>query len=105
MTVEGADDLKDELNRLSQNAKELDGTNQVPLVELFNPSFMHKYTEFDSFEDMLEQSQWTVETQEDLEAIPEDRFDRYVREHTQFPDSEEMMGVAAEQWTADQMSL
>ena len=105
MTVEGADDLKDELNRLSQNAKELDGTNQVPLVELFNPSFMRRYTEFDSFENMLEQSQWTVETQEDLEAIPEDQFDRYVREHTQFPDSEEMMGVATEEWTADQMGL
>ena len=105
MTVEGFDELQNELDRLEQNAKELDGTNEVPLTELFNPSFMRRYTDFDSFDDMLEQSKWTVESEEDLDAIPDRQFDMYVRERTQFSDSDEMTNVAAEEWIASEMGF
>lgn len=105
MTVEGLDELQNELERLERNAKELDGTNEVPLSELFNPRFMRKYTEFNSIEDMFEQSEWTVESEQDLNAVPERQFDMYVREHTQFSDSDEMMKVAGEEWITSEMGL
>ena len=105
MTVEGLDELNDELERLEENARELDGTHDVPLTELFNPRFMHKYTDFESFGDMIEQSKWTVESQQDFEAIPGRQFDMYVRERTQFSDSDEMLDVAAEEWIASEMGL
>lgn len=98
MTTEGIDEFGDELDRLAQNAEELDGTTEVPLTELFNPSFMRKYTEFDSIEDMFEQSEWTVENEQDLNAISDSQFDMYVRNHTQFSDSDEMTNVAGEEW-------
>ena len=105
MPTDGFDDLIDDLNELEQNAEELDGENQVPLTELLNPGFMQKYTEFASIDEMFEQSKWTVESEEDLDAIPDQEFDTYVRDHTQFTDSEEMMGMAAEEWTAEQMGF
>lgn len=97
--------MKNELDRIAQNARELDGTNEVPLSELFNPKFMRKYTDFESIDEMFEQSEWTVESEQDLEAIPDRQFDMYVREHTQFSDSDEMMDVAAEEWIASEMGF
>lgn len=105
MPVDGLDDFIDDLNEMEQNAKRLDGENQVPLAELFNPGFMRKYTEFESIDELFEQSEWTVETEEDLNAIPDHEFDIYVREHTRFTDSEEMMNVAAEEWIAEEMGF
>lgn len=105
MPVEGFDEFSNELDQLQQNARELDGSNDVPLLELFNPTFMQKYTDFETFEQMIEESRWTVETQHDFEQIPERQFDMYVRERTQFSDSDEMMKVAGEEWLASELGL
>jgi hypothetical protein len=98
------DDLND-LEELADRAQELDGENQVPLVELFNPNFMREYTDFESLEEFFEESPWTVESQEDLDEIPDDPFNKYVNEYTVFSDQDEMMGEAGEEWTADQLGL
>lgn len=77
--IEGLDKLKKQLEEMA------DLGGGVPMVEIFNPEFMMMYTDFDSFEAFLEASPWSVESQEDFEAIPEDEFDEYVNEHTEFP--------------------
>lgn len=55
-------------------------------------------TEFESFETLLEASQWEVEDQEDFEAIPEDDFDTYLNENTDFPSWEVMFQTAAKRF-------
>lgn len=100
-----ANDDIDDLEELQENAQDLDGENEVPLGELFNDGFMQKYTDFDSIKEFFKASPWAVESEDDLEAIPEDEFDEYVSQHTRFPDAEEMQGKAAEEWTADQLGL
>ncbi len=77
----------------------------MPLSELFNPSFMKEYTDFESLEEFFQESPWTVESEEDLEQIPDGPFNEYVSEHTVFSDQDEMMGKAGEEWTADQLGL
>jgi sugar/nucleoside kinase (ribokinase family) len=98
------DDI-DDLEELAERAEELDGENEVPLTELFNPSFMRKYTDFESLEEFLEESPWVVESEEDLDEIPDSPFNEYVKEHTVFSDQDEMMNKAGEEWTADQLGL
>jgi len=98
------DDI-DDLKELAENAEELDGKNEVPLIELFNPSFIRKYTDFESLEEFFEESTWTVESEEDLEEIPDGPFNEYVDEHTVFSDQDEMINKAGEEWTADQLGL
>lgn len=78
--------------------------NEIPFEQLFTQEFMQLYTEFESFEALLESSQWEVEEQEDFEAIPEDDFDSYVDEHTDFPSWEVMYQTAAERFLERQFS-
>ena len=98
------DDI-DDLEELADRAEELDGGNSVPLIELFNPSFMRKNTDFESLEEFFEESPWTVESEEDLDEIPDGPFNEYVNEHTVFTDQDEMMNKAGEAWTVDQLGL
>ena len=98
------DDI-DDLEELADRAEELDGENEVPLAELFNPGFMRQYTDFQSLEEFFEESPWTVESEEDLDEIPDDPFNEYVDEHTIVSDQDEMMNKAGEEWTADQLGL
>ena len=98
-------DLEDDLDDLEDNIQELDDTNAATLTDLLTESFMRKYTDFESFEAFCEASPWEVETEEDLEAIPDAEADQYVNKHTQFTNSEQMMGKAHKEWTARQLGL
>lgn len=100
-----ATDFADQLDTLARNLQELDGPHHVPANELFNEGFMREHTRFASFQDMLDASGFKVETDEDLEAIPEDVWELHVRTHTDFPSWDEMQGVAAEEWTMKKAGL
>jgi len=94
--IEGMDDLVDSLDNIS-------GETEVPMNELFTEGFMKSNTEFNSFDEFLEKSPWSVETQEDFKQIPEDEFDEYVREHTGFNSWEAMMTAAGREWVTRQL--
>lgn len=105
MEIEGLDDLQDELEELAENARRLDGTNEVPLTEMFPPPFVGRHSRFSDIEELLEASPWTVTTVEDFAAIPDDEWDEFIGEHTSFGDWETMKGAAAEEWVAREMGL
>lgn len=94
----------DEFEKNLENALEeqsglrMNETNEIPFEQLFTEEFMQLYTEFESFETLLEASHWDVEDEDDFEAIPEDEFDTYVDEHTDFPTWEVMNQTAAERF-------
>lgn len=92
LEIEGLDDLQEQLEEMA------DLGGEVPMVEIFTPEFMMMYTDFGSFEAFLEASPWTVESQEDFEAIPEDDFDKYVDEHTEFPSWEVMFETGGDRY-------
>lgn len=96
--IEGLDELSNQLEKLSQNAKELDGEHQVSLSELFDKNFMSKYTNFLTFDELLEAGNFIVNCQEDFESIPEDELDEHIKLVTKFSSWEEMQGDAAEIW-------
>lgn len=80
--VEGFEDLETELDQLRDRLEKTDG--EVPISELFTDSFMRTYTEFETREELFEESPWEFETQEDFESIPGDEFDEYIDAHTDF---------------------
>lgn len=69
--------------------------NEIPFEQLFTQKFMNYYTEFDSFEGLLEASQWKVGNQNSFEVIPEDEFDDYIDQCTVFPTWKIMYQTAA----------
>lgn len=101
--IEGIDDLADDLEQMAEQALGLEGSNEVPFTELMPPAFMSKYTDFESVESFIDESQWDVEGQEDFEAIPDAEFDQYVNENTRFDTWEQMFSKAGEEWMARQL--
>lgn len=92
--IEGLDDLEDALDDMLGDALDLGETNEIAFTELFPPDFMRLYSEFDNIEDFFETSPWEVESQQDFRDIPEEPFDEYVANHTDFPDWETMQETA-----------
>jgi hypothetical protein len=101
--VKGIEKISKRLSRLSENARNLDGRNQVSFAELFTRDFMMKYTSFTSFEQLLESGNFVVNSLEDFEDIPDDVFDRHIRSVTKFSSWQEMLIKASEEWVKEKL--
>lgn len=80
------------LRRLSENAKALDGTTQVPFLEIVSPEFISSVSRFDSF---AKGAGYTVVTVDDLIAIPDEPWDEFIGSETSFENWTEMQKVGA----------
>jgi len=89
------------LNRL----EELSNPQQVSFPELFTPSFIQSYTQFPSFELMLEASGFSVESAEDSLASPETEWDQFISQTTQFSNWQEMQKTAAAELMKKKLGL
>ena len=96
--MKGLDSFRRRLDDLGRRARNLNGAHEVPLVELFPPEFVRSHSTFDSFENLLEASGFKVESQQDLEAIPDDEWDVFIASHTTFLNWHEMLQAATAQW-------
>lgn len=105
ITIDGIEEQQGRFEEIQESAEQLDGRNEVTFGELYSDHFLKRNSEFESISEFFEASRWEVETPEDLEAISDAKMDRYVREHTTFDSSEEMLQAAAEEWTADQLEI
>ena len=88
----------DGLKRLQKNAKKLHGDNEISFEEMFNQTFMRKYTSFESFEKLLEAGNFTVESEYDFDSIPEDKLNDLIKSTTRFTSWNDMLSKAGEEW-------
>lgn len=93
--MEGLDDVLKNLDAFQKRAEAVDGTNEVPLPELFPDGFMRRRTGFQTFQEMLDAS--------GLDIVSEDSFDdprwsELVTTRTQFADWTAMQEAAAAEW-------
>lgn len=105
MKVTGFDKLGKQLKKMQQAAQELQGTQNVPFDELFTPSFMQKYTDFSSFDELLEKGGFVVNSQEDFEKIPDDVFDEHISKNTKFSTWGDMLDNATENYVAKKLGF
>lgn len=101
------DKVKRDLDRLSRNAKELDGTHEVPITELLTESFMNKHSRFASFDELISGSglvkgSETI-TAEDFKAIPQDKWDIWIAESTDFSDWNALIRSAGNEYIERRM--
>lgn len=71
---------------------------KVDFDELFDISFMRKFTKFRSFDRFLAAASFTISSQQDFEALPEEDMDRHVRANTKFSSWKEMMDFATDKY-------
>lgn len=94
LQIKGLDKIKRELKKLERKAERAGGVRSVPLNELLTPSFMSRYTYFESVEEMFEKSDYPINSQEDFESIPQDNWDAFVNANTLFSSWQEMLNAA-----------
>lgn len=63
------------------------------------------HTQFANAEEMFEASGFSIETQEDFAAIPDDKWDEFIRSISSFPDWHTMLGEASKGWAARQLGF
>ena len=103
--MDGFDEAIDRLEDLQRRAEDLDGDNNVPFNELFDNEFMSKYTEYKSINEMIDNSGFQVETDEDFKNIPDDEWDEFINEKTNFDNWQAMTNEAVNIWTAKKLGL
>lgn len=105
LKLEGLDKLQKKLNTLSKNAEELDGQHSIPVAELLTTAFVSKHTKFSDAEKLFEGSGFNIENSEDFEAIPEDKWDDYIRSNSNFDSWEAMLSLATQEWAVKKLGL
>jgi hypothetical protein len=105
MRMDGFDELHKRLRDLTKKAQELNGEHQVPLAELLTSSFLSKHTRFSSADDLFRASGFKVQDQDDLVAIPGDRWDEFIRSVSHFENWKAMLGEATKEWTARRLGF
>ncbi|MEG1082610.1 MAG: hypothetical protein RSE44_29180, partial [Pseudomonas sp.] len=76
------------------NAKELQGRREVTLADLMDPQFISSHSKFPDLNALFAASGFKVETPEDFAAIPDDQWDDFISEHTNFSSWLEMQKAA-----------
>jgi len=86
------------LNRLTENVKALNGSQEVPFLEIMSPDFICSVSRFDSFDSFAKGAGYTVLTDDDLTAIPDVPWDDFIRTETSFESWLEMQKAGAAQY-------
>lgn len=103
--LEGFDELQKKLNQLQKSAKELENTKFIPFDELFTKPFMKKYSNFLTFDELLEAGNFTVSSQEDFESIPDELLDKHISKSTHFSTWQSMLDKATELYISNKLGL
>ncbi|MDK2788958.1 MAG: hypothetical protein PWP07_2203 [Epulopiscium sp.] len=88
-------DIEKQLKEIEKKLKKVEG--KASFSELFPPSFMKKYTDFNSIEEFFEYGGFKIYTQEDYNNIPQEELDKIVYEKTKFKTWKEMLQYAGKE--------
>ena len=93
------------IKKLEQKLNKLDVTHSVSYDELFNASFMSRYTQHSTIDEFFEAGGFEFETEEEFENIPEEDVDKHVQAVTKFNTWQEMINKAGEHWAAKKLGF
>lgn len=79
-----------------------DDPNNLPLVKLFNESFMKKHSGFKSFQEFLVKGQFQADTLKDIDNIAGELFDRHIARETDFTNWKSMLETANKEYESGQ---
>ena len=103
MKVKVTHNLDKLFEKIQKQANEISGP--VSFDVLFNQNFMSKHSNFSSFDELLKVGNYTVNSKDDFEAIPESELDTLISEHTNFNSWEEMKVVAGKEYALSKLNF
>lgn len=102
--IKGLKEAQEKLKKLSEDAEQLDGQS-VALSDVLTDAFIQNSSSFDSLDDLIKASGFTVESQADFEAIPDDEWDDFISKNTNFDSWQEMINSAGAIYARSKLGL
>lgn len=94
VVLKGIEESIKKLKKVQENLKNVEGTRNYTMKELFNDDFMSQHTKYSNISDFLEASGFDFSSQEAFRNVDESRLDKYISENSDFSSWEEMKSVA-----------
>lgn len=105
MEIHGLDELQNQLDKFGKEVKEATKSRDVPLTDLFTPAFMRNFTEFVSFDALLDAGGFQVKSQKDFDSIPDAKLDRHIAKTTKFNSYDDMLQKAFERYLERKLGI
>lgn len=105
MKITGFDKLQKKLDTLAKNVRKLDGQHSVPVPDLLTPTFVARHTRFKSADELFDNSGFKIESPEDFKAIPDEKWDAYIRSVSNFDGWNSMMSEATGEWAKKRRAI
>lgn len=96
--ISGLDDLMKKISKMEQNAKELDGENNIPISELLTNNYLKKNTKFKNLDEVFDFYKKDMDEEEIEEVIETNNWNDYIRENTKFESWTDMLEDASGEW-------
>lgn len=93
------------LEKLQRKVKKLETAQNIPFDELFNPSFMNRYTEHSTIDEFFNAGGFKFYSEEEFENLPEDKLNQHVQNTTNFKSGCVMLTKAGEYWVAKELGF
>ncbi|PAE70599.1 hypothetical protein [Bacillus licheniformis] len=103
MKFKGFKNIEKKLEKMSKAAKDLQGTNEVPLNELLTEAFLRKHTGFSSLEEF--ESHEMFSKYPTFQEIPDHELDNYVSSYSKFANWREMLDTAGKEYVVRKLGL
>ena len=84
---------------------ELASRKTVSFAELFPPRFMSEHSSFGTMEELFDKSGFKVESMEDFGAIPDEEWETFIVQNTNFDSWEEMQQTAGASFAQEALSV
>ncbi|NDL68489.1 hypothetical protein [Anaerotalea alkaliphila] len=98
MKIKGLKELEKTLKDIEKKVNKSFNSG-VSVDVLFSESFMNRYSDFSSFSEFLQSGSFEVNSQEDLEALDDEKINEHVRATTKFSSWQKMIDAATEIYT------
>ncbi len=99
----GLDKLNKDLNKLSENAKRLDGSHDVSFEELFPNDFMSKNTNFSNMQKFLDDFDPRMTNESFVDVQKTKEWESYVESNSRFESWDDMLGTATEEYASKKL--
>lgn len=97
---DGFDELENTFKKMSDNAKNLDGSHEVNFEELFTTSFMAENTKFDDMQKFLDDFNPEMSNEEFQNIQQTENWETHVKSNSKFDSWDDMIGTAGEEYAA-----
>ncbi len=99
------EDILDAMDELTEEARNMLQNRHLPIEELFTGEFVRNYTPYQTLEDLCEASGFKVNDDDDFDCVPDDQWDAFIANHTDFTEWSEMLQTAIQHWVERQFEV